>query len=187
MSSWVNRMVGAARLNPATYEEVEADKTANVQALGVVVLSALATGFSLAEGGGRAIGIGIVGGLLGWVLWSGLTWLIGTKLLPTPETSADIGELLRTTGFAATPGIVRILGGLPLVGWFFNLLAAVWMLAAFVVAVRQALDYKSTGRAIAVCVVGWLVWFATIAWMALLVGASVAGLEMLRGGQTGGM
>jgi hypothetical protein len=185
MSSWVNRMVGAARLRTATYEEVEADKTANVQALGVVVLSALAAGFSLAEGGGRAIGIGIVGGLVGWILWAGLTWLIGTKLLPTTDTSADVGELLRTTGFAATPGIVRLLGGIPLVGWLFNLIAAVWMLAAFVVAVRQALDYKSTGRALAVCVIGWLVWFATIAWVGLLLGVSVAGFELLRGGGAG--
>lgn len=181
MASWVNRVIGAARLRSATYEEVEADKTANLQALGVVVLSAIAAGFSMAEGGGRAIGIGIVGALVAWVLWAGLTWLIGTKILPTAETHADIGELLRTIGFASAPGIIRVLGALPIVGFVFNLIAGFWMLAAFVVAVRQALDYRSTWRALAVCGIGWLVWFAVIAWTAFLVGASVVGIKAMRG------
>jgi hypothetical protein len=181
MASWVNRVIGAAKLSPETYEEVEADRSANLQALGVVVISAIAAGFSMAEGGGRAIGVGIVGALVAWVLWSALTWLIGTKILPTPETRADIGELLRTTGFASAPGIIRVLGALPVVGFVFNLVAGVWMLAAFVVAVRQALDYRSTWRALAVCGIGWLVWFAVIAWTAFLVGASVVGVQALRG------
>ena len=181
MASWVNRMVGAAQLRSATYEEVEADKTANLQALGVVVLSAIAAGFSMAEGGGRAIGVGIVGALVAWVLWAGLTWLIGTKILPTPETHADLGELLRTIGFASSPGILRILGALPVIGFLFNLIAGLWMLAAFVVAVRQALDYRSTWRALAVCGIGWLVWFAVIAWTAILVGVSAVGIQAMRG------
>jgi hypothetical protein len=182
MSSWVNRVVGAAMLRSATYEEVEADKGANMQALAVVLVSAVAAGLSMAEGGGRAIGYGIIGGLVGWILWAALTWLIGTKILPSPETKSDLGELLRTIGFASAPGIVRILGGLPLIGWLFDFIAALWMLAAFVVAVRQALDYRSTGRAILVCVIGWLVWFAVIAWTAFLVGATVAGFGLLTRG-----
>ena len=35
-------------------------------------------------------------------------------------------------------------------------ITAIWMLATMVVGVRQALDFQSTGRAIAVCVLGWL-------------------------------
>jgi hypothetical protein len=181
MATWVNRVIGAAKLRSETYEEVEADKSANLQALGVVVISAIAAGFSMAEGGGRAIGIGIVGALVAWVLWAGLTWFIGTKILPTPETQSDMGELLRTTGFASAPGIIRILGAFPVVGFVFNLIAGLWMLAAFVVAVRQALDYRSTWRALAVCGIGWLVWFAVIAWAAFLVGASVVGIQALEG------
>ncbi|HEU4764914.1 MAG TPA: hypothetical protein VFT93_04610 [Candidatus Eisenbacteria bacterium] len=181
MASWVNRVIGAAQLRSETYEEVEADKSANLQALGVVVLSAIAAGFSMAQGGGRAIGVGILAALVAWVLWAALTWLIGTKFLSTPETHADIGELLRTTGFAAAPGMLRIFGGIPVVGFVFNLVAGLWMLAAFVVAVRQALDYRSTGRALLVCGIGWLVWFAVIAWTFLLLGASVAGFQALRG------
>jgi hypothetical protein len=181
MASWVNRVIGAAQLRSATYEEVEADKTANLQALGVVVISAIAAGVSMAEGGGKAIGIGILGALVGWVLWSALTWLIGTKILPTPETRADVGELLRTTGFAAAPGILRVFGGVPVVGFVFNVIAGLWMLAAFVIAVRQALDYRSTLRAVVVCGIGWLVWYAVIAWTFFLLGASVFGIQALRG------
>lgn len=181
MASWVNRVIGAAQLRSATYEEVEADKTANLQALGVVVISAIAAGVSMVEGGGRAIGIGIIGALVGWVLWAALTWLIGTKILPTPDTHADVGELLRTTGFAAAPGILRVFAGVPIIGFVFNLVAGLWMLAAFVIAVRQALDYRSTVRAILVCGIGWLVWYAVIAWTFFLLGASVFGIQALRG------
>lgn len=184
MSSFVNRVIGAAKLRPEIYEEVEADRTANLQALGVVVISALAAGFSMVGRGGSAIGVGIVTALVAWVLWAGLTWLIGTRILPTPETRSDMGELLRTTGFASAPGILRILSGIPLIGFVFTAIAGVWMLAAFVVAVRQALDYRSTLRALVVCGIGWLVWFALIAWTFFLLGASVVGFEALRGHTT---
>ena len=181
MASWVDRVVGAAMLRSDTYEEVEADHTANFQALGVVLLSAIAGGIALANGGGPAIAVGIVTSLIGWVLWAGLTWLIGTKFLPTPETQSDMGELLRTTGFAAAPGFIRILGGIPIIGFVFTYIAGLWMLAAFVVAVRQALDYRSTMRALAVCLIGALVWFSVIAWSAFLLGASVMGIQAMRG------
>lgn len=181
MASWVDRVIGAALLRSATYEEVEADHTANWQALGVVILSSVAGGFSLAQGGGRGFAVGIVTALVGWVLWAGLTWLIGTKFLPTPETSSNIGELMRTTGFAAAPGFIRVLGAIPIVGVVFTAAAGLWMLAAFVVAVRQALDYRSTMRALAVCLIGALVWFSVIAWSFFLLGASVVGVQALQG------
>lgn len=181
MASWVHRMVGAAQLHAETYEEVEADKGANLQALGVVLLSSIAGGVSMIQRGGGAIAVGIATALIAWVLWAGITWLIGTKFLATPETRSNMGELLRTTGFAATPGIIRIFGGFPVIGFLFDVVAGLWMLAAFVVAVRQALDYRSTGRALIVCGIGWLVWFALIAWTFLLLGAGVAGFQAMRG------
>lgn len=181
MASWVNRMIGAAQLRSATYEEVEADKSATWQALGVVVISAIAAGLSMTEGGGPAIAVGIVAALLGWVLWSAMTWIIGTKILPTPETRADMGELLRTTGFAAAPGVVRLLAAVPIVGFLFNFIAWIWMWAAFVVAVRQALDYRSTWRAVFVCGIGALVYFALFAWTMMLLTGSILGVKALRG------
>jgi hypothetical protein len=170
MASWVNRMVGAAKLRSEAYEEVEADRSANGQALGVVLLSSVAAGLGQARAGGSAIAIVIIGALIGSVIWSVMTWFIGTKLLKTPETSADVGELLRTTGFASAPGVLRILQAVPIVGGVFNFVASLWMLAAMVIAVRQALDYRSTGRALAVCAIGWMINLAIITWGLVLVG-----------------
>ncbi len=156
MAFFTERLVGAATLNVHTYEEVEVDSTAIGQAMGVVILSSLAAGIGDIGRGGPGILAAVVGALLGWLVWAGLTYLIGTRLLPEARTRADWGQLLRTTGFAAAPGIVRVLGIIPLLGWLALGIANLWMLAAFVVAVKQALDYTSTGRAIGVCLIGWV-------------------------------
>ncbi len=154
--TFVERMIGAARLDPATYEEVEADRTATPQALAVVVLAAVAGGIGVGAGV-RGLVMGTVFGLLGWALWAWLIYFIGTRWLPEPDTKADAGELLRTMGFATTPGIIRVVGIVPVLGPLVTIVAAVWTLVAMVVAVRHALDYRSTGRAIGVCIIGWLV------------------------------
>ena len=154
--TFVERMVGAAKLDVRVYEEIEADRSATPQAMGVVVLSAVAGGI----GGGagiRGLVVGTIAGLLGWAVWAGLTYFIGTRWLPEPDTKADIRELLRTLGFATSPGILRVAGIVPIVGSIVIVVSAVWTLVAVVVAVRQALDYRSTGRAIGVCVMGWVV------------------------------
>lgn len=169
------RMMRAMRLEAALYEEVEADRNATSQALLVVVIASVAAGIGdVTHGGLIGLIAGVVMGLLGWAVWAGLTYVIGTKLLPGPNTKSDMGELLRTTGFAASPGVLRVLGAIPLLGWLANLVASIWMLAAFVVAVRQALDYESTGRAILVCVIGWLVYMGFIVAVgALVIGAGI--------------
>jgi len=108
---------------------------------------------------GSATIAGLVGALvtaaLAWVVWAFLTYAIGTRLLPEAQTRADFGELLRTLGFAAAPGIVQIAGVIPPLRALAFVAAELWTLAAMVVAVRQALDYTSTLRAIGVCVIGW--------------------------------
>ncbi len=157
MASLTDRMIGAALLNVPTYEEVEADTEATPQAMIVVVLSSLAAGvggFSL--GGVSGLLYGLVASLLGWAVWAGIIFLVGTKLLPEPQTRSDVGELLRTLGFAQSPGILRVLGIIPLLGWIVSIAASLWMLVTTVIAVRQALDYKSTGRAVAVCLIGFI-------------------------------
>ena len=156
MASFTERLLGAVTLNVHTYEEVEADTTAMGQAIGVVILSSLAAGIGNIWRGGPGILAGVVGALLGWLIWAGVTYLIGTRLLPEPRTRADWGQLLRTTGFAAAPGIVRVFGIIPLLGRLALVIGNFWMLAAFVVAVKQALDYRSTGRAIGVCLIGFV-------------------------------
>ena len=154
--TFVERMVGAAKLDVRVYEEVEADRSATPQALAVVVLSAVAGGIGVGAGI-RGLVVGTLAGLVGWAAWAWLIYFIGTRWLPEPDTKADIGELLRTIGFATSPGILRVAGFVPVLGAIVFVVSAVWTLVAVVIAVRQALDYRSTGRAIGVCLIGWLV------------------------------
>ncbi len=157
MATFGQRMMGAAKLDVRTYEEVEADASALPQAMAVVVLSSIALGLgSIAQRGLVGLVTGTIGDLFAWFIWALLTYLIGTKLLPEPQTSSSIGELLRTIGFAASPGVLRIFGAIPGIGRLILLVISIWMLVAMVVAVRQALDYKSTWRAIGVCLIGWI-------------------------------
>lgn len=158
MASIWDRMFRAAKLDVQLYEEVEADIGATTQATIVVVLAALAAGIgSLGSGGISGLFTGTVIALIGWLVWAFLTYFIGTRLLPEPQTNADYGQLLRTIGFASAPGVVRVLGIVPGLAPFLFLIGGIWMLVAMVVAVRQALDYQSTGRAVGVCLIGWLV------------------------------
>jgi hypothetical protein len=158
MASITDRMMRAAKLDASLYEEVEADTTAMGQATIVVVLASIAGGIGTsAEGGVVGLIVGTIGSLIGWYIWAFLTYYIGTKWLPEPTTEADTGQMLRTLGFASAPGILRIAGVLPWVGIVALLIVPLWMLCAMVVAVRQALDYSGTGRAIVVCLIGFVV------------------------------
>ena len=171
MASFTERMMGAAKLDVHTYEEVEADTTAMGQAMGVVVLSAVAAGIGTAGRGGAMGVLGVsVGALIGWFIWAGLTYLIGTKVLPEPQTKSDMGELLRTIGFSASPGIARVLGIIPFLGPLIMFAASIWMLVAMVVAVRQALDYRSTGRAVGVCLIGFIAYLAVVIMVRVVFG-----------------
>jgi len=168
----VDRMIRAVKLDPQLYEEVEADKGALGQAMAVVVLASVAGGV----GGGRLGGlsgilIGTVGALIGWFIWAALTYFIGTKLLPEPTTRADVGELLRTTGFSSAPGLIRVLGLIPGLTGIVFFVSGVWMLIAFIIAVRQALDYRSTLRAVGVCIIGWVVQVAVLVFLAMFIGS----------------
>lgn len=159
MTTFLNRVTGAALLNPAIYEEVEADRAATVQAMGVVALSSLAAGIgALGISSARITALGGISLLAFavWGIWALLTLQIGTRILPSPRTQADMGQLLRTLGFATAPGIFRIAGIIPGTTTIVFAVTAVWMLMAMIVAVRQALDYTSTARAFAVCALGWV-------------------------------
>jgi hypothetical protein len=158
MSKLIDRIIRASKLDANLYEEVEADKGAMGPAIGVVVLSSIAAGIgSIGKEWHINILMGTVFALIGWFVWAYLTYLVGTKVFPESQTKADPGELLRTIGFASSPGLIRILGVIPGLTWLVFIGALVWMLMAAVIAVRQALDYTSTLRAIGVCVIGWMI------------------------------
>jgi Yip1 domain len=171
MATLAERMVGAARLDPGTYEEVEADTGATGQAALVVVISSICLAI-----GGR-LGAGLLGlvlmslfRLIGWYVWALVTYLIGTRLMPTTKTEADVGQLLRTLGFASTPGVLAIFGVIPGLGAVVNVVVGVWMLVAMVIAVRQALDYDSTPRAVGVVVIGFVIYLVVAALAGMVIG-----------------
>jgi hypothetical protein len=156
MNTFVQRMMGAAKLEVRTYKEVEVDAFATGQAMTVVVLASVAQGVgAFSQGGLRGLALGAVTALIGWCIWATIIYVIGTKILPEPQTRSDVGELLRTTGFAASPGLLRVLGLVPVLGFLIVVAVNVWMFMAMVVAVRQALDYDSFERAVGVCLIGW--------------------------------
>ena len=178
MASLTDRMIRAAKLDVSLYEEVEADKGAMGQAMGVVILSSVAAGIgTIGTTGIKGLFFGTGIALLGWFIWAFLTYFIGTRLLPEPQTKADHGELLRTIGFSSSPGVLRVLAIIPMLGAILNFIIGIWMLVAMVIAVRQALDYTSTWRAVGVCLIGWIVQiviFALFFWLVGGFGASQA-------------
>ena len=153
----IKRMMGAARLDAAIYEEVESDPSATKQALAVVILVALATGIgTFGTGGPAGLVVGIVAGIGLWALWAWITYFVGTTILKTGETEANWGQLARTLGFAQSPGLLKVAGFIPVLGpWVFTI-ASIWQLVAMVMAIRQALDFTSTWRAVGVAMVGFI-------------------------------
>lgn len=164
--TFTQRVKGVLILDAMTFEDIEADRSANGQALLVVIAASVAAGL----GAGMRLGAGglvreTVGALAGWVMWAAVTWVIGSKLLPEPQTRTDMGELLRVIGFAYAPNLFGFFAFIPALGIVVSTIVACWLLAATIVAVRQALDYVSTVRAAGVVFIGWLV-FVLITWVA---------------------
>jgi len=163
-SGLVSRMIRAIKLQSALYEEVEADKSANMQAGIVVVIVSVATAIgaglmSLSAGGLLAAVWSLVTALVGWLLWALVIYIIGAKIMKGSGTQSSWGEVARTVGFANSAGIFRILAFIPVVGWLISIVASIWVLVAGVIGIRAALDF-STGRAVITVVIGWLVYMA---------------------------
>ena len=162
----VDRMMGAARLQVSTFEDVEADRTATRQAMFVVIAVAIATGIGSIEGGVPGLLAGVAFALVGWATWAWITYWVGTRLLATPQTHADWGQLARALAFAQSPGVFKVLGGIPGIGPPIFLVASIWQLVAMVTAVRQALDYESTWRAVGVVVLAAIPYVALLSFLA---------------------
>ena len=182
MNQLFNRMIRAAKLDVNLYEEVEADKSATRQALVVVLIYSICAGIGSGlamiwdESAGRFflnLFVGLISALVFWLVWSFITYFIGTRLFKGTETQSNYGELLRTIGFAATPGIFLIFIFIPYIGGFIYFVVWVWMLIAMVIAVRQALDF-TTGRAIGTVLVGGIIYLA-VALMIGLLGLGIFG------------
>ena len=178
MRQVTDRMLRAAMLDATVYEEVEADPSATWQAVGVVVLSSLCAGIgSGVEGGIQGIIVWTLVALIGWYVWAYRMYVIGTRILPEAQTESNPGELLRTIGFSSAPGVLRVVGVIPGLRSIVFVVASIWMLVAMVIAVRQALDYTSTVRAVGVCSLGYLIVLLLI----LLFASPLASIALISG------
>lgn len=164
MLTLTTRIGRALALDPLLFEEVEADTRATWQALLLVIVSSLALGIG-ASGGLAPVALfaEAATGLVAWLVWASVTYYVGTRILPTAATRATPGELLRTIGFSSAPGLLCIFFLVRPFRAAIFAVVAVWALATMVIAIRQALDYTSTGRAIGVCFVGWGLMLAVLA------------------------
>ena len=153
--SLLQRLGRAALFERDLYRDVAANPGATREAFFIVGLAAVATGVgSLNDGWQAALRMGIIVGLSGWFLWTGLALLIGSKLLATPDTTATWIMMARALGFAQAPGLLRFLGVVPVTGWLISLIALVWVFMAMTVALREVLRYDSLWRAAAVIAIG---------------------------------
>ena len=177
MATVQERVIGAMRLQASTFEEVEHDTTATAQAAMVVAAVGVANGLAaLLYGSVTGFVLAVVVQLVGWVIGSALLLLVGTRLFPGKNTEADLGQVLRTVGFAESAGLLGVFGVVPYLGWVFTGVAMVWILIAMVIAVRQALDYDDTTKAVVVCVVAWLIMLVIQVAAAFVgIGAAVVG------------
>ncbi len=166
MAIFTDRIMRAAKLEVRLYQQVKAHKKAMDHAIWVVILAGLATGVgSMAGRGLLGILLGSIAALIGWCVWALSAYLIGTTLLPESRTKADIAGFARTVGFAASPGLIHVLGIIPPLAATVLFVSAMWMLVAMVIAVKEALDYVSTARAVGVCIAGWLVYLLIGFWL----------------------
>jgi hypothetical protein len=175
-NTFLQRLIGAAALDAAIYEEVEGDPTATSQAMAIVILSSLAAGIGARGFGSSFSSVAFFGvvALMSWAAWALVMFEIGSRIMPDPETRTSPGELLRTLGFAATPGLSSLLGAVPGITTRVFVLVWLWMLLAMVVAVRQALDYRSTAKAVAVCLLGGILAAAIAVVLGLFLGPTVS-------------
>ncbi len=173
-SSVISRMIGAARFNIATYEEVEHDANATAQAGLIVMAAALISGLATYPvDGWDNVGGTFVQVFMSWLVTSALAYLVGTKLIPGKETQSSVEELLRTIGFAHTPYFLWMLAIVPILGAFAVLIGSIWAFVAQVVAIRQALDI-STGRAIAVILLSFVVLIVFAIILIVVIGIGIA-------------
>lgn len=178
MASLGQRMVGAMKADVATFEEIERDTSAMGQAVTVIVIAGVASLIGNIFRAGVSAGVlALIISLIGYGIWTVLVTLIGTKLMPEPNTKADFAETFRTIAFAASPGVFNVLAIIPFLGPLISFAISLWQLVIMVIAVRTVLDYTSTGRAIVVCLIGFVIyWIAVFMIMTpLIIGGALFG------------
>ena len=169
---FLRRFIGALALDASIYEDIEADRTAALHSMLVVAMA-------VAGGGVGVVGLGLTGAsgflagmvvmLAGWLVWTTLMATVGTIALAEPQTRSSTAELMRTVSFAMAPGVLLVFAALKPAAPFVFAIVFLWIVAGSVLAMRQALDYRSTARAITVCILSWVIAAGLVAAIAALL------------------
>lgn len=176
MTQFFRRFIGALVLDAGMYEDIEADRRSAMQSVTVVAVVCVAGGIA-----GTGLGLGapafVSGAIIAlgaWLVWAATIVALGTSALAEPQTRTDVPQLLRVLGYAAAPGVFVVMAAMPATAPFVLLLVSAWMIAAAVIAVRQALDYRSTARAIWVCAMSGFITAGVLAGFAALFTRTVS-------------
>lgn len=176
MGLFFSRFTGVLMLDALTFEEIEGHRDAAMQSVLTVMLACLAGGVA-AAGLDAAPPADFLAGMvmvLGvWLVWVTVITALGTITFAEPQTKSNFREVLRTLGFAAAPGVFLVFASMRAAAPFMVVLVSIWMIAASVLGLRQALDYKSTPRAIAVCALGLVVSLGVIGAIVAMFGVEV--------------
>jgi len=161
LPSIIENPIRAAMLDVDFYNRAEVDTSLNVQAAAIVVVasalagvgSAIATETAAGSDIGIAMALGVLSGMVGWLVWSAVANLVGTRIF---KGTSDFGQMRRVIGFAYAPLAIGVVPWLGFIG-------AVWVLVAAVIAIREGMDF-STKRSVATMALGWGAWvLATVA------------------------
>ena len=177
MPVFLMRLLGVLVLDPFAFEDIEADRRSATQSMIVVAAVCLSGGFAAAGlelAGAAGFLSGVLIALGAWLVWVVMIAALGPFAMAEPQTRSDFSELLRVLGFAAAPGLFIALAAMRAVTPLVVAVVAIWMVAAAVLGLRQALDYRSTVRAAAVCVISGLLSFGVMAAFASLFTRTVS-------------
>lgn len=176
----IDKMIRAARLDRTLYNEVESNENETSNALIVVVLAALAAGLGSMFFSANPI-MSLLGGLLstiaGWIVSAFLIYFVGTRVY---GATATVGEVMRTTGYAQSVGILSILTAIPVVGWILAPVIWIWSMVATYVGVKEALDLDTT-KTIITIVLAIIAWIIIAIILGTIFGVTAAGMGALFG------
>ena len=176
-NSFVERLSGAASLNPAIYREVGLDITATWPALMVVLGTSIVAGIVVLLGNPEIAFISviysIIGNLIGWVVWASVIYIVGTRMFVGSNAKVGFVGMIRALGFANAPQLFAFASLIPTVGQFFQIAIQLWGLSAMVVAVKQSLDLDSTFKAVGVVLLAYIPVLVLVVFVVSLTATSI--------------
>lgn len=179
----IERIIRIIKLDFSVFKDIESDPKATTEAAIVVAVASVLSAIGAAFASNRPVPAflaQVIGGLVGWVVWSYVSHFIGQAMFKGKGT---VENMLRVIGYANAPRFLGILGFIPCLGALAALIGAVLALIAGIMAIREGLDLE-TGQAVIVALVGWVALFIVSLLISIILGVGAAGVGLLTGAVT---